>query len=172
MAQKKDGLDPDRVDRLAGNITAQVSQSDKIVRAFNYFSHSVDRTQTSVDLDEFAEIMVTITRRLAAVKGMELVYNQEKRQHSPVFTNPFLLEQLYHFCLEHIIAQGKSGLIISLRIAKEGTKGKLSFSCPEPVMGNIPEDDYLDLLNQELKASIECGRDKRELVLTIEPLSF
>jgi C4-dicarboxylate-specific signal transduction histidine kinase len=172
MAQKDGPLDPVRVESLAGNITNQVAQSDHVVKAFNYFSHSVDRTTASVDLDEFAQKMVIITRRLAAVKGVELAYDPEKKEHLSMVTNPFLLEQLYHFCLEHLISENKSGLKISVRTARHNTNGKLLFSCSEPVARDMPEDDYSNLLMQQLKTRIEISPDRKKLILIIEQLSF
>lgn len=172
MAQKDGPLDPFRVESLAGNITSQVAQSDHVVKAFNYFSHSVDRTAASVDLDEFAQKMVIITRRLAAVKGVELAYDPEEKEHLSMITNPFLLEQLYHFCLEHLLSENKSGLKISVRTARHNTNGKLLFFCSEPVARNMPEDDYSNLLMQQLKTRIEISSDRKMLILIIEQLSF
>lgn len=172
MAQKDGPLDPVKVENLAGNITSQVAQSDQVVKSFNYFSHSVDRTKASVDLDEFAQKMVIITRRLAAVKGVELAYDPVEKEHLSMVTNPFLLEQLYHFYLEHLISENKSGLKISVRTARQGTNGKLIFFCSEPVDRDIPEDDYIDLLKQQLKTRTEISPDKKKLALIIEQLSF
>ncbi|MFN2343802.1 MAG: hypothetical protein ABR542_10620, partial [Desulfonatronovibrio sp.] len=65
MPGEKDNIAPAKIQGVADNIVSQVIQCDKVVKAFNYFSHSVDRTITSVDLNEFAEKMVAITKRLA-----------------------------------------------------------------------------------------------------------
>jgi C4-dicarboxylate-specific signal transduction histidine kinase len=172
MAQKDGPLDPVRVENLAGNITSQVAQSDNVVKAFNYFSHSVDRITASVDLDELAQKMVIITRRLAAVKGVELTYDPEAKEHLSIITNPFLLEQLYHFCLEHLISENKSGLKISVQTARNGKNGKLLFFCSDSVARDIPEDDYLDLLKQQLKTRIEISPDRKKVILIIDQLSF
>jgi light-regulated signal transduction histidine kinase (bacteriophytochrome) len=170
MAQKKDGLDPLRVEALSRNITDQIAQTDNIIKAFNYFSHSVDRIKAYVDLNEFAEIMVTITRRLSANKGTNLVFSPEMSTDLSLFTNPFLLEQLYHFCLEHIIFGSQSGLSVSVSAARTGTNGQLIFYCQDHVPGDIDGNGYLDFLMRELKAGVEVWPDRKKLVLTIKPL--
>ncbi|MFP4237530.1 MAG: hypothetical protein ACLFRQ_08320, partial [Desulfonatronovibrio sp.] len=111
MARRKQELDPSRVKDIADNIVDQITGCDSIIKAFNYFSHSADQTIASVDFNEFAEKMVTITRRLAAIKGAKLLFEPGPEQHLTLFTNPCLLEQLYYFCLEHMISAETADLV-------------------------------------------------------------
>ncbi|MFO7727595.1 MAG: hypothetical protein R6X11_04640 [Desulfonatronovibrio sp.] len=171
MADQKQGLDPTRVQNIADNIVDQIKQCDSVIKAFNYFSHSVDKTVTSVDLAEFTEKMVTITKRLATIKGAKLEFEPGPEQHSALLTNPFLLEQLYYFCLEHIISAATSGLVISVRPGKTETSGQLLFSCQEPVPGDMPDHEYIVLLKRTLNASTSVSADRKTFVLSIKNLS-
>jgi light-regulated signal transduction histidine kinase (bacteriophytochrome) len=170
MAQKKDGLDPVRVESLSRNITHQIAKTDSIIKAFNYFSHSVDKTKTYVDLNEFAELMVRITRRLSANKGKDLSFVPETGKDITLFTNPFLLEQLYYFCLEHIISREGSGKNISISAIWMPTGGQLVFFCQDGELNNIEGDGYLDFLKRELKAALKIEPEGKKLILNIVPL--
>lgn len=171
MAGEKDNLDPVRVQGAADNIVDQVVQCDKVIKAFNYFSHSVDRTVTSVDLNEFAEKMVVITKRLAKINGSDLLFKPETNEHLSLITNQFLFEQLYFYHLEHIIQAKIPDLKITLSASKDETYGRLIFSCSQPIPSDFAGNDYYALLQRLLKASAEMSLDNKTLTLRIEPLS-
>lgn len=172
MARQKQDLDTSRVQEIADNIVGQITQCDTVIKAFNYFSHSVDQTIASVDLNEFTEKMVTITKRLATIKGAKLLFEPGKEQHLTLFTNPFLLEQLYYFCLEHMISAETSDLVISVSPGKNETSGQLLFSCQEQMVKDMPDHEYTILLKEMLKARTVVSADGKTLVLTIKPLTI
>lgn len=171
MADQKQGLDSTRIQNIADNIVDQIKQCDSVIKAFNYFSHSVDKTVASVDLPEFTEKMVTITKRLARIKGTRLFFAPGPEQHSALLTNPFLLEQLYYFCLEHIITAKPSNLIVSSGFGSNKRDRQLLFSCQEPVITDMPEHEHSVLLKQTLQASTWVSADRKTFVLSIKPLS-
>lgn len=170
MARKKGGLDPVRVESLSRNITDQIAKTDSIIKAFNYFSHSVDRTRSYVELNEFAELMVRITRRLSANKGKDLTFVPESGKDITLFTNPFLLEQLYYVCLEHIISRAGSGKSVLISSAGGESGGQLIFSCQDDELDDIESDEYLDFLRRELGVVLDIVPEQGKLILNIVSL--
>jgi C4-dicarboxylate-specific signal transduction histidine kinase len=72
MAEKGLDISPDRLQRLARTVNAQVGRADAVVKMMNHFSHSIDHFVEPVDLTKVAEDVCDLFDRLLQMRGVTL----------------------------------------------------------------------------------------------------
>jgi signal transduction histidine kinase len=120
-ARKGSPIDPERLDRMAGNLTKQIHRADAILKNMSSFAHSVDQFSAQVDLHELAGLVANLAGRPAAMRKVIL---ETVQPPEPVHltTNPFLLENLVWLCLEYAVSVTSAGLTLTLTPEKTASK--------------------------------------------------
>jgi C4-dicarboxylate-specific signal transduction histidine kinase len=169
MADKGMPLDPERLNSLAGKVIQQVRRAEGIVKNMNRFAHSVDESLKSVNLGDVVELIVTLSGRLASMRGVRV---EPKPVENPVTitTNTFLLENLIWLCLDFAMGVAGAGNTIDIITMKTENGAQIRFMQVED-LAKAPPDKFpterekalLDLLKADLSADVEVG----ELVITL-----
>lgn len=112
-ARKGSSLDPERLDRVAGNFNKQIRRADTILKNLSTFAHSVDQFNAQVDLYELVRLVANLAGRPAAMRKITL---ETVQPPEPVHLagNPFLLENLVWLCLEYAIAATSADRTLTL----------------------------------------------------------
>jgi C4-dicarboxylate-specific signal transduction histidine kinase len=72
MAEKGPDVSPERLQRLALTVGAQVGRADAVVKMMNHFSHSIDHFVEPVDLTQVATDVCDLFDRLLQMRGVTL----------------------------------------------------------------------------------------------------
>jgi signal transduction histidine kinase len=113
-------IDPERLDRVAGNFSKQIRRANTILKNLSTFAHSVDQFSAQVDLHELVGLVANLIGRPAAMRKITL-----ETVHPPepihLTTNPFLLENLVWLCLDYAIAATSADRTLTLIPEKTGS---------------------------------------------------
>jgi len=132
MAQK--GVPPD-IDRFSGivqRIEKQITRADDIVKSFNKFSHSMDKPEQQIDLDEAVGLALNLGARIIANKSITVTHT---RAADKLYVNGsfFFLLFLIWSILEKITENLASGTVLNISSLEDENKQVcLSFQCEQP----------------------------------------
>ena len=83
-------IDPARLKVMAVAVKKQIGRADGIIKDMDRFAHSIDQTTTTVDLAQTIELVMALTARFAAMRGVQV--NLRLPENPVTFqTAPFLL---------------------------------------------------------------------------------
>ncbi|MFO7707900.1 MAG: hypothetical protein R6V84_06980 [Desulfobacterales bacterium] len=99
LAERGKALDASRVKNLGATIKRQIQRTDQIIRNMNRFSHTVDEPFKEIELVDFLEFILTVSRRLTVAKGVTVALHA-RDQPIMVVTRPFFLHGLMWRLLE------------------------------------------------------------------------
>ena len=121
MAEKGPDISPERLQRLARTVDAQVERADAVVKMMNHFSHSIDHFVELVDLTQVATDVCTLFDRLLQMRGVTL---ETIAPPAPVVitASRFYLQNLLWCCLDWATSVGSGKRTISIAPEK-GDKG-------------------------------------------------
>ena len=88
LSQKGKPLDPERVNRVASQITGQIQRADAIVKNLNSFAHSMDVPEKTIDITETLTLVLALAQRPASNQGVALDFIPPQGTIL-VQTNPF-----------------------------------------------------------------------------------
>jgi C4-dicarboxylate-specific signal transduction histidine kinase len=99
MAEKSPDVSPERLQRLALTVGAQVGRADAVVKMMNHFSHSIDQFVEPVDLTRMAADVCDLFDRLLQMRGVTL---ETIAPSAPVVVaaSRFYLQNLLWCCLD------------------------------------------------------------------------
>jgi C4-dicarboxylate-specific signal transduction histidine kinase len=138
MGQESPILLKERLPRALSVIGTQVQRGVEITNRLNFFAHTTDEPLAKVDMNEMVENAVSLNRRLAKLRQVDL---EAKTADEPVFlqSSPFLLQMAVHeavrVCLG--VLQPESRLEVSMRKVKDG-RVAVGFLCEQ---GAASEED-------------------------------
>ena len=72
LADRGKPLHPARLKIMAAAVKNQVGRADGIIKNMNRLAHSIDQTITTVDLDQTIELVIALTARFAAMRGVKV----------------------------------------------------------------------------------------------------
>ncbi|MCU0559402.1 MAG: hypothetical protein MUD16_04335 [Desulfobacterales bacterium] len=169
LAERGKTLDASRVKSLGATIQRQIQRTDQIIRNMNRFSHTVDEPFKEVELVDFLEFILTVSRRLTAAKGVAVAVHSRDRPIA-VVTRPFFLHCLLWRLLEFGMqwvgkakeltvtpAKKQPGIVIRL-LGVETLTPEAGRDFPAP-----PERTLLALLEAQFKIDVE----EKALVLVL-----
>ncbi len=167
MAERGVPIGPERLKIIAAKIAEQVKRADLIVKNMNQFAHSVDEQVKTVAVDDLVAVIVKLSLRFAANRGVHL-------EHQPadipvnITTAPFLLENLVWLCLDKVMDNAGEKKIVSI-IAENGQNGvrikfKHSGIVQEKSGSPFPGEQEMALLAL-LRAEMEINDEAGELSL-------
>jgi len=163
MAEKGPDVSPERLQRLALTIGAQVGRADAVVKMMNHFSHSVDRFVEPVDLTQVATDVCDLFERLLQMRGVTLAIIAPP---APVVVTAsrFYLQNLLWRCLDWATGARSEERTISLAPEKtdKGVRVRLTGldDLDKGACGLFPslqEDALLAALGARLDFSVADG---------------
>jgi len=159
MAEEGMPIEPQRLKALSQALMKQVQRADTIVKNMNRFAHSTDASSQTIDLNDIMELLVALSSRYAAMRGIAL---NPKLNQSPmrIRTSPFLLINLLWLCLDFAMEAAEGDKVVEMVIERTGAGIQIRFKrvgCPAAVsLQPFPaerEKRLLELLEAELEVS-------------------
>jgi len=119
MAERGKPIDPARLKRLSGSVKDQIRRADHIMTVMNRFAHSVDEAFVSIDVSEVLELLVSLSARFVAMRGVVLEVGKPAGPMA-ITTFPFVLLNLLWLCLDYAMAVAGPDKAIELFAEKKG----------------------------------------------------
>ena len=168
MAQKGVPLDTERFSGIVQRIEKQIGRADGIVKSFNNLSHSMDKPEQQIDLDEAVGLALGLGSRIIANKGIEVNHTQAAGR---LYVNGslFFLLFLIWSILENVTENLASGAVLNISSKEEeNNQVCVSFQCEQPFASTFNQQansQALDLFqakiildDQYTKADLVFGR--------------
>jgi len=168
MAQKGVPLDTERFSGIVQRIEKQIGRADDIVKSLNTFSHSMDKPEQQIDLDEAVGLALGLGARIIANKSIKVNHTQLAGK---LYVNGslFFLLFLIWSILENVTENLASGAVLNISSKEDDNKQVcLSFQCEQPFasdFGRQASCQTLDLFqakivleDQHTKANLVFGR--------------
>lgn len=127
MSEKGRPLDVERISLRVEKVLEQVRRTNSIVDNMNRFAHSVDDDFLKIDLFEYLEFIIKLSKRFADMKRvtLKLVPCEQKVE---IETFPFLFENLIYLCIERAMESPGEDRTISMSLEKRGNKVFILFA--------------------------------------------
>ena len=117
MAERGKPIDPDRLKKLSGSVKDQIRRADHIMTVMNRFAHSVDEASVPIDVSEVLELLVSLSARFVAMRGVVLEVGKPAGP-AAITTFPFVLLNLLWLCLDYAMAVAGPDKAIELLVEK------------------------------------------------------
>ena len=149
MSEKGRPLDPERVKGVGTKVMEKVKHADSIIKNLNMFAHTVDIPAGRIDVTEHLELLIALTRRICAGKGITL---NLVRPESPVMidTSAYALIHLCWCCLEKVMQRAGNGKTVCLIPEKAEKSAQIRFTKLETLPDNA------DIFTEEREKSLLC----------------
>lgn len=169
LNRKGTSLDPDRLDRIGGQIAGQVRRADTIVKNLNSFAHSADIPEKSVELNDILSLSTALTQRFAVNRGISLNL-QPATEEILITTHPFFLLYGIWRCLD--FAMTTAGNEKTVTILPRITDGRVgvyfkNFAAPETEDGTVRLREEIDGLLKTLGGELHFDKDQLEMGLIL-----
>lgn len=162
IAGDESPVNPQKVATVAGKIRHQVQRADEMIKRLNLVGHSVDSTNTDVDIGGVLNNVVALIDRKAKMKAV-IIEKRDDFESVIIKTDPFLLYQLLWCCIYSAIDMGQGTLNIDIQ--SSATKAVFS-------VGPLADDDgieklmnLLNRLSSPLGVDISINSDHQRMVL-------
>jgi hypothetical protein len=143
MAQKGKPIDAERFSTIVQRIEKQIARADNIVKSLNAFSHSMDKPEQQIDLDEAVTLALGLGARIIANKGIQVNHSASANK---LYLNGslFFSLSLIWSILENITENLASGTVLNI-FSKEEDDNQvcLSFQCEQPIFAS----DFAEQIN-------------------------
>jgi len=169
LADRGKPLDPARLKMMAQAVKKQVGRADGIIKNMNRFAHSIDQTITTDDLDQTIELIIALTTRFAAMRGIKV---NLKLPASPltITTAPFYLMNLLWLCLDFSMSASGNEKRVELVVEETENSVQIRFrrltGLNTALLESFPSDRekyLLDVLAADLR--VEPAREEIALRL-------
>ncbi len=169
MADRGVPIDPGRLKTMAEKVKLQISRADGIIKNMNRLAHSIDENITTVDLDQTIELVIALTARIAAMRGVK-VDLQLPGSPLTIPTAPFFLMNLLWLCLDFSMSASGDEKRVELVVEETENSVRIRFrrlaGLTEALLETFPserEKNLLDVLEADL--TVEHGREEIALQL-------
>lgn len=168
MGQKGVPLDVERFSGIVQRIEKQIGRADGIIKSLNTFSHSMDKPEQQIDLDEAVGLSLGLGARIIANKSIKINHTQAADKLYVKGSLFFLLFLIWSI-LENVTENLASGAVLNISSKEEeNNQICLSFQCEQPFASNFDQQvnsQTLDLFqakilldDQYTKADLVFGR--------------
>ena len=161
MADRGLPIDPARLKVMAAAVKKQIGRADGILKNMNRFAHSTDQTFTTVDLAQTIELMIALTARFAAMRGIQ-VDRQLPRNPVRFRTTPYFLINLLWLCLDFSMSASGDQKRVALVTAETENDIRIKFrqlaGLTKEMLQDFPsepERNLLKVLAAELTTDLE-----------------
>ncbi len=169
MADRGQPIDPERLKKMAEAVKRQIARADGIIKNMNRFAHSIDQTVTTVDLDQTIELIIALTDRFAAMRGVK-VELQLPASPLRIPTAPFFLMNLLWLCLDFSMSASGDEKRVDLAVQETKTSILIQFrrlaGLTAELLETFPSDHEKNLL-AVLEADLIVERGRQEVVLRL-----
>lgn len=161
MAQKGVPIDIERFSGIVQRIEKQIVRADGIVKSLNSFSHSMDKPEQRIDLDEAVGLALDLGARIIANKSIKVTHSQAAGK---LYVNGslFFLLFLIWLILENATEKLASGAVLNISSMEDENKRVcLSFQCEQPFASDFgvqSSDQTLDLFQAKIVLNDQHNR--------------
>lgn len=160
MAQKGVPPDLERFSDIVGRIEKQIARADGIVKSLNTFSHSMDKPQQQIDLDEALTLALALGTRIISNKGIKINHARAAETLYIDGSFFFLLFVIWSI-LENATQNLASGAVLNISSIKdENSQVCLRFQCEQPFapdFGQQASCQALDLFQAKIVLEDQCA---------------
>jgi signal transduction histidine kinase len=169
LADRGKPLDPARLKMMAAAVKRQVERADVIIKNMNRFAHSIDQTITTVDLDQTIELVIALTARFVAMRGVK-VDLQLPASALTIPTAPFYLMNLLWLCLDFSMSASGDEKRVELVVEETENSVRIHFrrlaGLSEALLETFPTDSEENLL-AVLEGALTAEPQRQEIVLRL-----
>ena len=169
MADRGKPIDPARLKIMAATLKKQVGRADGIIMNMNRLAHSIDQTVTTADLDQTIELVIALTDRFAAMRGVK-VDLQLPANPLTIKTAPFYLMNLLWLCLDFSMSASGDEKQVELVVEETENSVRIRFrrlaGLSEALLETFPSDREKNLL-AVLEAALTADPERAEVVLRL-----
>lgn len=169
MADRGKPIDPARLKMMAATLKKQVGRADGIIMNMNRLAHSIDQTVTTADLDQTIELVIALTARFAAMRGVK-VDLQLPANPLTIKTAPFYLMNLLWLCLDFSMSASGDEKQVELVVEETENSVRIRFrrlaGLSEALLETFPSDREKNLL-AVLEAALTADPERAEVVLRL-----
>lgn len=155
--QEKTGkpLNFERLFKLSLDLQRQIDRADSIIKNLNVFAHSVDKAESSIELNEAVEYLLIVSERLIKRNGSKCTF-EPTPEKIEINKNYFFFLNLVWVLISKIFNNAEQGIELNLKTGISGEKPFLKFILPEGMNSNttIAENEKIDYLIGQLGAEI------------------
>lgn len=110
-------IDDKKLERATKKIAIQIERSQELVKRLNRFAHSSDSFNSSINIIELAELIISLSQRLLGLKGMDIEFSDHP--DTIIFrTNPFYVQLAVFTCFEIFMNDPDINRHLQLKISK------------------------------------------------------
>ncbi|MBW2582588.1 MAG: HAMP domain-containing histidine kinase, partial [Deltaproteobacteria bacterium] len=150
MAERGMPIDPGRLKTMAEKVKLQISRADGIIKNMNRLAHSIDENITTVDLDQTIELVIALTARIAAMRGVK-VDLQLPGSPLTIPTAPFFLMNLLCLCLDFSMSASGDEKRVELVVEETENSVRIRFrrlaGLTEALLETFPSEREKNLLD-------------------------
>jgi hypothetical protein len=169
MADRGKPIDPARLKMMAQAVKKQIARADGIIKNMNRFAHSIDQTNSTVDLDQTIELLIALTARFAAMRGVK-VNLQLPASPLRISTAHFYLLNLLCLCLDFSMSASGDEKRVELVVEETEKSIRIRFrrlaGLSEALLETFPSDREKILLSV-LEAALTAEPEREEVVLRL-----
>jgi len=169
LEEKGIPLDPEKLKKISKKVMGQIKRADEIIKNMNRFAHSADETVKTIDVIDTMELMIKLSARFSNMAGVSFTMNSHC-DPVKIEANPFLLQNVIWFCLDHIMNLAKSGDTVSIAVENNGSDVLISFFGISGLDGmtnyDLPAEPETILL-KALNSKLQVNNGAREIVLCL-----
>ena len=169
MADRGKPIDPARLKIMAATLKKQVGRADGIIMNMNRLAHSIDQTVTTADLHQTIELVIALTARFAAMRGVK-VDLQLPANPLTIKTAPFYLMNLLWLCLDFSMSASGDEKQVELVVEETENSVRIRFrrlaGLSAALLETFPSDREKNLL-AVLEAALTADPERAEVVLRL-----
>ncbi len=166
LSEKGRPLDPERIKGVGIKVMERVKHADTIIKNLNTFAHTVDNPVTRTDVGEHLELLISLTRRICAGKGITVTLARPE-QPVAVTGSGYSLLHLFWCCLENVMQWAGEGKTVGLIPEKTENTAQIRFTKLEnlPQRPDIFTEEKKKSLLSCLGAAVSVNAEAKEVVL-------
>jgi signal transduction histidine kinase len=162
-------IDPARLKVMAVAVKKQIGRADGIIKDMNRFAHSIDQTTTTVDLAQTIELVMALTARFAAMRGVQV--DLQLPENPVTFqTAQFFLMNLLWLCLDFSMSASGDDKRVELVVEAAENSVRIRYrrlaGLTEELLENFPSEREKNLL-AVLEAVLKAEPEHEEIVLRL-----
>jgi len=170
MARQGRPLDPAKLERATGRISAQVERGERLVKQLNRFAHGADQPRASLDVRVAVEEVLALCERFYRSRKVGL-HGVLPEAPLVLFTRPFEFRHAVYRCLEIALATAAPGTTVRAALQPHADGVLLEVSGDHPLdpsgPSNLPREPLALLemlagtLGAVVESTVESGKPPR-----------
>jgi signal transduction histidine kinase len=121
----------EKLDKIVKSLQHQAQRGLDLIKRLNRFAHSSDVPQLLFDVNQTLDNLVSLTNRLAGLKGARLEFHSAQGPLN-VNSNPFILQQAVFAAILKVLQESRKDDVISIRLIKGDDRLEVEVEGPAP----------------------------------------